>query len=49
VDGPESDQYSFTSSLPVQIMKVLAPELMPLIEGTEDKPSEEPVVADADH
>ncbi len=49
VDGPESDQYGFTSSLPVQIMKVLAPKLMPLIEGTEDKPSEEPVVADADH
>jgi len=49
VDGPESDQYSFTSSLPVQIMKVLAPKLMPLIEGTDDKPSEEPVVADADN
>jgi len=30
-------------------MKVLAPKLMPLIEGTDDKPSEEPVVADADH
>ncbi|MBI1930011.1 penicillin-binding protein, partial [Candidatus Poribacteria bacterium] len=34
VAGPEAARYSFTSSLPVQLLKTLAPKLMPLIEGT---------------
>lgn len=33
VEGPSASSHKFTSSLPVQLMKVLAPKLMPLIEG----------------
>ncbi|MGQ9609538.1 MAG: transglycosylase domain-containing protein [bacterium] len=33
VEGPGASNHKFTSSLPVQLMKVLAPKLMPLIEG----------------
>ncbi|MET0323306.1 MAG: hypothetical protein ABW069_21510, partial [Duganella sp.] len=32
VHGPESKNYDFTSALPVQLLVVLAPHLMPLIE-----------------
>jgi len=32
VHGPESKHYDFTSALPVQLLVVLAPSLMPLIE-----------------
>jgi membrane peptidoglycan carboxypeptidase len=32
VRGPESKHYDFTSALPVQLLTVLAPSLMPLIE-----------------
>jgi membrane peptidoglycan carboxypeptidase len=32
VRGPESKNYDFTSALPVQLLTVLAPSLMPLIE-----------------
>ncbi len=32
VQGPESAKYDFTSALPVQLLTVLAPSLMPLIE-----------------
>ncbi|MGV7208799.1 transglycosylase domain-containing protein [Oxalobacteraceae bacterium A2-2] len=32
VHGPESKNYDFTSALPVQLLTVLAPTLMPLIE-----------------
>ncbi|MEW6443754.1 MAG: transglycosylase domain-containing protein [bacterium] len=35
VPQPAAAAYSFTSSLPVQILKVLAPKLMPLIEKAE--------------
>jgi len=35
VDGPESDRYAFTSSLPVQVLKALAPTLRPLVDATE--------------
>ena len=31
VAGPEAANYSFTSSLPTQILKILAPTLMPLL------------------
>lgn len=34
VPGPEASHYKFTSSLPVQILKVLAPKLMPMIENS---------------
>ena len=33
VAGPQAAGYDFTSSLPVQLLKVLAPTLMPLISG----------------
>jgi len=34
VDGPESDRYNFTSSLPTQVLKILSPKLIPLMDGT---------------
>lgn len=34
VPGPAAAGYSFTSSLPLQVLKSLAPRLMPLINGT---------------
>ncbi|MBI5097902.1 MAG: transglycosylase domain-containing protein [Nitrospirae bacterium] len=39
VAGNEADNYTFTSLLPVQVLKTLAPKLMPLIEraDTEDQ------------
>jgi membrane peptidoglycan carboxypeptidase len=44
VHGPKAAQYGFTSSLPVQILKTLAPVLSPLVtssESTEDQVSVE--------
>ena len=35
VAGNEADNYNFTSYLPVQVLKALAPKLMPLIERAE--------------
>jgi hypothetical protein len=32
VHGPESENYDFTSALPVQLLVTLAPSLMPMIE-----------------
>jgi len=37
VAGSDAADFSFTSSLPVQVLKVLSPTLMPLIEGPEEK------------
>lgn len=34
VDGPEAADYGFTSSLPAQLLKTLAPALAPLLEGS---------------
>jgi hypothetical protein len=34
VPGSKAADYGFTSGLPVQLLKVLAPSLMPLIAGT---------------
>ncbi len=34
VHGPQAADYDFTSALPVQLLKVLAPSLMPLIESS---------------
>jgi membrane peptidoglycan carboxypeptidase len=50
VSGPESRHFGFTSSLPVQILKVLAPSLRPMIERAEAIPldSNEPVYDSAD-
>lgn len=43
VHGPQAANYDFTSALPVQLLKVLAPSIMPLIEpggrGPEQFPS----------
>ncbi|SFL99314.1 transglycosylase domain-containing protein [Rugamonas rubra] len=39
VHGPESKNYDFTSALPVQLLTVLAPSLMPLIEPAAAKPA----------
>ncbi|WP_422614812.1 transglycosylase domain-containing protein [Methylobacter svalbardensis] len=36
VEGPDSERYHFTSSLPVQIIKFLEPTLAPLINKTPD-------------
>jgi cell division protein FtsI/penicillin-binding protein 2 len=33
VNGPEAARYGFTSSLPTQIFKLLAPNLSPLVQG----------------
>jgi membrane peptidoglycan carboxypeptidase len=33
--GPRAEAYTFTSSLPVQVLKVLLPDLLPLITGQE--------------
>jgi hypothetical protein len=33
--GPRSEAYTFTSSLPVQVLKVLLPDLLPLMTGQE--------------
>ncbi|MES2934415.1 MAG: transglycosylase domain-containing protein [Pseudomonadota bacterium] len=35
VHGPQAENYSFTSALPVQLLKVLAPSLMPLVDPAE--------------
>ncbi len=35
VDGEEADKYDFTSAVAVQLLKVLEPELRPLIKGKE--------------
>ncbi len=40
VDGAEADRYAFTSSLPVQILKALAPSLQPLIDQDRTKTAE---------
>ena len=40
VKGPEAKKFRFTSSLPVQILKILEPALMPLIEGRSHSDSE---------
>jgi membrane peptidoglycan carboxypeptidase len=39
VRGPQSKDYDFTSALPVQLLTVLAPSLMPLIEPVADNPA----------
>ncbi|NYE64181.1 membrane peptidoglycan carboxypeptidase [Duganella sp. 1224] len=45
VHGPESKNYDFTSALPVQLLVVLAPSLMPLIEPhAVPKPGAAPMV-----
>ncbi|MDP2368917.1 MAG: transglycosylase domain-containing protein [Rhodoferax sp.] len=36
VHGPQAADYDFTSALPVQLLKVLAPSLMPLMEPAAD-------------
>ena len=45
VHGEEADKYGFTSSLPVAILKVMAPDLMPLLAPREvhGRPSDFPV------
>jgi membrane peptidoglycan carboxypeptidase len=46
VHGPESKNYDFTSALPVQLLVVLAPNLMPLIEPhAAPKPGAAPIIA----
>jgi membrane peptidoglycan carboxypeptidase len=40
VAGNEADNYHFTSFLPVQVLKTLAPKLMPLIERADTKEQE---------
>jgi membrane peptidoglycan carboxypeptidase len=48
VHGPESKNYDFTSALPVQLLVVLAPSLMPLIEPNPvAKPATAPIIVKA--
>jgi len=44
VQGDEAEQYRFTSSLPVQLVKVLVPKIMPLIEYKPPQPPRPPVI-----
>jgi hypothetical protein len=37
VPGPDAANYRFTSALPVQVLKHLAPALMPLVGGTKQE------------
>jgi hypothetical protein len=37
VPGAQAADYDFTSGLPVQLLKVLAPQLMPMIQGRADE------------
>jgi len=46
VDGPEAARYEFTSSLPLQIMKILSPKLMPLIDRASSPDSQYVVEGD---
>lgn len=41
VPGPEAASYDFTSALPVRILKLMAPRLMPLLEGRKSAKSAE--------
>ncbi|WP_020160729.1 transglycosylase domain-containing protein [Methylobacter marinus] len=43
VEGPEAEQYHFTSSLPVQIVKFLEPTLSPLLNRAPNEPGNLPV------
>ncbi|MGJ0491679.1 transglycosylase domain-containing protein [Methylobacter sp.] len=43
VAGPNAEQYHFTSSLPVQIVKFLEPTLSPLVNRTANNPGSVPV------
>jgi hypothetical protein len=43
VAGPNAEQYHFTSSLPVQIVKFLEPTLSPLVNRTSNNPGSVPV------
>jgi hypothetical protein len=36
VPGPDAAQYGFTSSLPIAVLKVLAPKLKPLLDSSEE-------------
>jgi membrane peptidoglycan carboxypeptidase len=40
VHGPESENYDFTSALPVQLLTTLAPSLMPMIEASQGVPAQ---------
>ncbi|MEQ8181913.1 MAG: hypothetical protein ABRQ29_09385, partial [Smithellaceae bacterium] len=47
VPGQQAARYNFTSSLPVRILKILAPSLQPMIEKTEgSKPPAEEIKHD---
>jgi membrane peptidoglycan carboxypeptidase len=48
VDGPEAAEYAFTSSLPVQLFRVLAPDLQPLIDSPAPAPAVPPAVPEPD-
>jgi len=48
VPGPEAARFSFTSGLAVQLLKVLEPELRPLI-STPPTPDGKPVADASEH
>jgi membrane peptidoglycan carboxypeptidase len=47
VPGEKAANYDFTSGLPVQLLKLLAPQLMPLLDATGDTPTPAPSEAKA--
>jgi len=49
VTGPEAARYHFTSALPVQVLKGLAPTLTPLLKGGQEYDNVTPVVTMARH
>lgn len=49
VPGAQAAGYGFTSGLPVQLLKVLAPQLMPLIKGSADSAMVTPATTSHTH
>jgi len=47
VSGKEAENYSFTSSLPAQLLKALAPALNPLMDDDELLTVDAPAVSEA--
>ncbi|HLZ19694.1 MAG TPA: hypothetical protein VKO67_08785, partial [Smithellaceae bacterium] len=46
VPGPEAADYDYTSSLPVRILKLMAPKLLPMIEQAENRTTSAHLIQD---
>lgn len=47
VHGPEADRYRFTSALPAQLLKSLAPALLPMMNGEDIRTAQTPPLPDS--